>query len=50
MQYGAVTSADLVHWTDISDQIKLPSGIRHDRLLNLVSGGVHFTDVSPITL
>jgi predicted GH43/DUF377 family glycosyl hydrolase len=27
--YGAVTSADLINWTDISDKIKMPKGIRH---------------------
>lgn len=34
-QYGAVASEDLVHWTDISDQIKLPSGIRHGSIIKL---------------
>lgn len=28
-QYGAITSTDLKNWTDISDQLKLPEGIRH---------------------
>jgi hypothetical protein len=28
-KYGAVTSADLVHWTDISDKISFPKGTRH---------------------
>ncbi len=28
-QYGAVTSTDLVNWTDISDKIEMPKGIRH---------------------
>ncbi len=28
-QYGAITSADLKNWKDISDQIILPKGIRH---------------------
>jgi hypothetical protein len=27
--YGAVTSTDLVNWTDISDKIKFPKGTRH---------------------
>jgi hypothetical protein len=27
--YGAVTSTDLINWTDISDKIKMPKGIRH---------------------
>jgi hypothetical protein len=28
-QYGAVISPDLVHWTDISDQVEFPKGARH---------------------
>jgi hypothetical protein len=28
-QYGAVTSPDLVHWTDVSDKVEFPKGIRH---------------------
>ena len=28
-KYGAVTSSDLVHWDDISDKLRMPSGIRH---------------------
>lgn len=28
-KYGAVTSADLIKWEDISDKIRMPSGIRH---------------------
>ncbi|MVN21411.1 glycosyl hydrolase [Mucilaginibacter sp. HMF7410] len=28
-KYGAITSTDLVNWTDISDKISLPKGIRH---------------------
>ncbi len=28
-KYGAVTSTDLVHWTDISDKISFPKGTRH---------------------
>jgi hypothetical protein len=28
-QYGAVTSTDLKNWTEISDQLVLPKGIRH---------------------
>lgn len=28
-KYGAVTSTDLTNWTDISDQLVLPKGIRH---------------------
>lgn len=27
--YGAVTSANLVNWTDISDQVHFPKGLRH---------------------
>lgn len=28
-KYGAVTSADLVNWTDVSNQLKMPDGLRH---------------------
>ena len=28
-QYGAVQSTDLKNWTDISDQVSFPDGIRH---------------------
>jgi hypothetical protein len=28
-KYGAVVSTDLVNWTDISDQITYPAGLRH---------------------
>jgi hypothetical protein len=28
-KYGAVTSTDLVHWKDISDKVRFPSGVRH---------------------
>ena len=28
-KYGAVTSTDLVHWTEISDLLEMPKGIRH---------------------
>ena len=28
-KYGAITSKDLINWTDVSDKISLPPGIRH---------------------
>ena len=28
-RYGALTSADLEHWTDVSARISMPPGIRH---------------------
>ena len=28
-KYGAVSSRDLVHWTDVSDKISFPTGARH---------------------
>lgn len=28
-KYGAVASTDLVNWKDISDQVKVPEGLRH---------------------
>lgn len=27
--YGAITSTDLVNWTEVSDRLKMPRGIRH---------------------
>ncbi|QKJ29769.1 glycoside hydrolase family 43 protein [Mucilaginibacter mali] len=34
-KYGAVTSTDLKSWTEISDQISLPKGIRHGTILKI---------------
>lgn len=28
-KYGAVTSPDLIHWTDVSDKLSFPAGVRH---------------------
>ncbi|HEV7330971.1 MAG TPA: glycoside hydrolase family 43 protein [Flavisolibacter sp.] len=34
-KYGAVTSPDLVNWTDISDQVSFPKGTRHGTVLKI---------------
>ncbi len=34
-KYGAVTSEDLKSWTDISDKISLPKGIRHGSIFTV---------------
>lgn len=34
-QYGAIQSTDLINWTDISDKITLPKGIRHGSILKI---------------
>ncbi len=34
-KYGAISSSDLKNWTDISDQISLPEGIRHGSILRI---------------
>jgi hypothetical protein len=34
-KYGAVTSTDLEHWTDISDQVEFPKGTRHGTVLRI---------------
>ena len=34
-QYGAIASKDLVNWTDISDKIQMPKGIRHGTVLRI---------------
>lgn len=32
-QYGAITSSDLVNWTEISEKLVMPKGIRHGTVL-----------------
>lgn len=34
-KYGAVTSTDLEHWTDVSDKIQFPSGTRHGTVVKV---------------
>jgi hypothetical protein len=34
-QYGAVQSTDLKNWTDVSDKISLPKGIRHGSVFKI---------------
>jgi len=34
-KYGAIESADLKNWTDVSDQISLPKGLRHGTILTI---------------
>ena len=34
-RYGAVKSSDLRHWTDVSEQIKLPAGLRHGTIFRV---------------
>jgi hypothetical protein len=34
-KYGAVASSDLVNWKDISDQVKVPKGLRHGTVFML---------------
>lgn len=34
-KYGAIASTDLEHWTDISDKIKMPTGIRHGSVFKI---------------
>lgn len=36
-KYGAVTSTDLVHWNDISDQVSFPEGTRHGTVFTVKS-------------
>lgn len=36
-QYGAVTSTDLIHWTDISEKIQMPAGIRHGTVFTITN-------------
>jgi hypothetical protein len=34
-KYGAIQSSDLVNWTDVSDKISVPKGIRHGTILTI---------------
>lgn len=34
-KYGAIASKDLVSWTDISDKINMPAGIRHGTIFTI---------------
>ena len=34
-KYGAVASKDLINWTDISDKINMPAGIRHGTVFTI---------------
>jgi hypothetical protein len=34
-QYGAISSKDLKNWTDVSEKITLPKGIRHGSILQI---------------
>lgn len=34
-KYGAVMSADLINWTDVSDKIVMPTGIRHGTVFTI---------------
>ncbi len=34
-KYGAVTSSDLLHWTDISDKVSFPAGVRHGTVFKI---------------
>ena len=36
-KYGAVESTDLIHWTDVSDKVQFPAGIRHGTVLILTA-------------
>ena len=37
-QMGAAASTDLIHWTDISDQISFPAGTRHGSVFKVKKG------------
>lgn len=34
-QYGAVKSTDLEHWTDVSERVQVPKGMRHGTVLRI---------------
>ena len=35
---GAVSSSDLINWTDISDEISFPDGTRHGTIFKVKEG------------
>lgn len=37
-QYGAIRSTNLKDWTDISDQVKVPEGLRHGTIIKISRG------------
>ena len=39
-KYGAIASKDLKTWVDVSDKIKLPSGIRHGTIFTINKAGL----------
>lgn len=36
-RYGAVKSTDLTHWTDVSDKITIPPGLRHGTIFRVTA-------------
>jgi hypothetical protein len=34
-KYGAVSSNDLVHWTDVSEKVSFPAGVRHGTVFKI---------------
>ncbi len=36
-KYGVITSIDLKNWTDVSDMLKMPEGIRHGTVLKITA-------------
>ena len=47
-RYGAVTSRDLKHWTDISDQLKMPPDATHGTAFAVPQGIASIlSDVKP---
>ncbi|MBR7719921.1 glycoside hydrolase family 43 protein [Microvirga sp. SRT04] len=36
-KYGAVKSADLTTWTDVSDQVRVPAGLRHGTIFRVTT-------------
>lgn len=40
-QYGAVSSTDIEHWEDISDQISFPKGARHGTIFIITKAEFH---------
>jgi len=37
-KYGAIESSDLKTWTEVSDKLEMPKGIRHGTVLKITEG------------
>jgi hypothetical protein len=46
-KYGAVASMDLINWSDISDKVSLPNGMRHGSIFTISRDELEILKVTP---